>query len=104
MQEEIFDYPIDGILDLHMFRPRDVKSVLIEYFTECRIRGILRVRIIHGKGQGVLREIVRSYLKSAPFVREFSTPSDASSWGATIVILEPLEKGMEPQINTDEHG
>ncbi len=92
MPEEIFDYPVDGILDLHMFRPKDVKSVLAEYLTECRARGILRVRIIHGKGQGVLREIVRSFLKNAPYVREFSTPSDASSWGATIAILDPLEK------------
>jgi DNA-nicking Smr family endonuclease len=101
MPEEIFDYPVDGILDLHMFRPKDVKSVLIEYLAECRARGILRVRIIHGKGQGVLREIVRSYLKSAPYVREFSTASDASSWGATIAILDPLERENG---TTDERG
>lgn len=91
MQEEIFDYPVDGTLDLHMFLPKDVKSVLTEYLAECRTRGILRVRIIHGRGQGVLRGITRSYLKNCPYVREFSTPADASGWGATIAILEPPE-------------
>ena len=95
MEEEIFDYPIDGTLDLHMFQPKDVKSVLSEYLTECRARGILRVTIIHGKGQGVLREIVSSFLKNSPNVIEFHTPSDASGWGATIAILKPLERKKE---------
>jgi DNA-nicking Smr family endonuclease len=93
--EEIFDYPVDGILDLHMFLPKDVKSVLSEYLTECRARGILRVRIIHGKGSGVLREIVRSFLKKCPYCLEFQTPSDSSGWGATVAILKPLEKNEE---------
>ena len=92
MEEKIFNYPIDGTLDLHMFQPKDVKSVLSEYLIECRARGILRVRIIHGKGQGVLREIVHSFLKNCPYCIEFQTPSDASGWGATIAILKPLEK------------
>ena len=90
MTEELFDYPVDGTLDLHMFRPQDVKSALDEYLTQCRVRGILHVRIVHGKGQGVLRQIVRSHLEKCSFVREFSTPSDASGWGATIAILEPM--------------
>ena len=92
MNEDIFDYPINGTLDLHMFRPSEVKSALAEYLAECRRRGILHVRIIHGKGQGVLREIVRSYLKTCPFVREFGTPTDASGWGATLAVLAPLEQ------------
>jgi DNA-nicking Smr family endonuclease len=91
MEEQLFDYPVDGILDLHMFQPKDVKSVLSEYLTVCRARGILRMTVIHGKGQGVLREIVRSFLKNSPNVIEFHTPSDASGWGATIAILKPLE-------------
>lgn len=95
MNEEIFDYPVDGTLDLHMFLPKDVKSALAEYLAECRVRGILHVRIIHGKGQGVLREIVQSYLKTCPFVREFGTPPDASGWGATLAVLAPLEDGNE---------
>jgi DNA-nicking Smr family endonuclease len=92
MPDEIFDYPVDGTLDLHMFQPRDVKSVLTEYLHECRIRGILHVRIIHGKGQGVLREIVLSFLKKSPYVREFRTAPDVSGWGATLVVLAPLER------------
>lgn len=91
MDSELFDYPVDGTLDLHMFRPKDVKSALVEYLTECRISGVLRVRIIHGKGQGVLRQIVHSYLAQCSFVREFTTASDSSGWGATIAILEPRE-------------
>ena len=90
MESELFDYPVDGTLDLHMFRPKDAKSALSEYLHQCRIRGILRIRIIHGKGQGVLRQIVQSYLKKCDFVVEYSTPPDASGWGATIAILEPF--------------
>ena len=92
MDSELFDYPVDGTLDLHMFRPKDVKSVLTEYLTQCRIEGILHVRIIHGKGEGVLRQIVHSYLKKCKFVREFRTAGDSSGWGATLTILEPLNK------------
>lgn len=91
MEEDPIEYPIDGILDLHMFLPHDVKSVLDEYLTTCRRQGILRVRIIHGKGQGVLRQIVHSYLKRCLFVREYSTATDASEWGATIAILDATD-------------
>ena len=58
MESEIFDYPVDGTIDLHMFRPKDVKSALSENLIQCRIQGILQVRIIHGRGQGVLRQIL----------------------------------------------
>ena len=97
MESEIFDYPVDGKLDLHMFRPKDAKSALSEFLIQCRMRGILQVRIIHGRGQGVLRQIVHSYLKKCSFVKEFNTPSDASSWGATIAILEPLNKKSDAE-------
>ena len=95
MEYEIFDYPVNGTLDLHMFKPKDVKSALSEYLIQCRIQGILHVRIIHGKGHGVLRQIVHSFLESCAYVKEFNTPSDASGWGATIVILEPMEKNSD---------
>ena len=92
MENKYFDYPVDGNLDLHMFKPSEVKSALSEYILRCRLKGILHVRIIHGKGQGVLRQIVHSYLEECPFVNEFRTAPDASSWGATIAVLEPIER------------
>ena len=91
MENELFDYPVDGTLDLHMFRPGEVKSAVSEYLMQCRMRGVLRVRIIHGKGHGVLRQLVHSFLKTCEYVREFETPPDSSGWGATIAILKPLE-------------
>ncbi|GAB4329724.1 MAG: hypothetical protein Kow0037_04910 [Calditrichia bacterium] len=90
MNPEEIEYPIDGVLDLHTFHPRDVKSLVPEYLRECRSKGILQVRIIHGKGKGVLREIVRSELKKLDFVVEyFHEGGTGGSWGATIVILKP---------------
>ena len=87
-----FDYPVDGVLDLHMFRPKDAKSALSEYLLQCRLGGILHVRVIHGKGQGVLRQIVHAYLEKCDYVLEYSTASDSSGWGATILILKPLDE------------
>jgi len=81
--------PLDGILDLHTFRPQDVKEVVREYLVACRQRGILDVRIIHGKGIGTLREIVHSLLQRMPEVASFR-PADESGggWGATVVKLK----------------
>ena len=87
--EDAFEYPVDGVLDLHMFKPAEARSVVDEYLQVCRARGILRVRVIHGKGQGVLRRIVQSELAHNPIVRSFSTADDASNWGATIVEIAP---------------
>lgn len=87
---EPVEYPINGILDLHAFHPRDVKSLVPEYLHACRERGILRVRLIHGKGKGVLRRTVHSILDRLPEVDSYRLASeDASSWGATIVLLKP---------------
>ena len=83
-------YPIDGILDLHAFAPGDVRELVPDYVRLCRERGILRVRIIHGKGRGVLRRRVHALLDAMPEVRDFHLAgADASSWGATIVHLTP---------------
>ena len=66
MESEFFDYPVDGVLNLHMFRPGDVKSALAEYLDLCRLKGILACPgIIHGRGTGVLRQIVHSIWKNA---------------------------------------
>ena len=80
--------PIDGVLDLHTFRPADVKDLLPEYLEECRRCGILTVRVIHGKGTGMLRETVHSLLKRLPQVASFRLAGEEEgSWGATVVTL-----------------
>ena len=82
------EYPVDGVLDLHMFAPTDAASVVDEYLEACRKRGIYEVRIIHGKGKGVLRETVHALLGKHPFVVDFRLDSGPSSWGATIARLK----------------
>ena len=80
--------PIDGILDLHMFSPKDAASVVTEYLTACHEKGILDVRIIHGKGKGVLRRTVHALLERHPQVEGFRLEPGSSSWGATLVRLK----------------
>jgi DNA-nicking Smr family endonuclease len=82
--------PIDGVLDLHTFSPKDVKDLVPEYLRECRRRGIYHVRIIHGKGIGTLRRIVHSILEKHPHVISFKTAQyGGGGWGATEVELRP---------------
>ena len=85
------EMPIDGTLDLHTFRPEEVKDVVQDYLADCRERGILQVRIIHGKGIGTLRETVHAMLSRTPEVASFRLGGeDAGGWGATIVHLKPI--------------
>lgn len=79
---------IDGVLDLHMFPPDQVKDLVGDYIDACLTEGILDVRIIHGKGVGVLRTIVHSILEKHPAVESFGHPSDGGSWGATVARLK----------------
>ena len=89
-----FDVPIEGTIDLHTFRPDELKSLLEEYLFECRKRDILQVRVVHGKGSGTLRERVHTLLARMPGIESFSLAGDdAGGWGATIVILRPLTNG-----------
>ena len=82
--------PIDGALDLHTFRPQEVKAVVTEYLAECQARGLLRVRIIHGKGIGNLRRTVHALLARELAVAEFHLAhAQLGGWGATIVHLKP---------------
>jgi dsDNA-specific endonuclease/ATPase MutS2 len=82
------EQPINGVLDLHTFQPGDVKDLVPEYLTACRERGILQVRIIHGKGVGTIRNMVQSILEKLPYVESFRTAEEgAGGWGATIVTL-----------------
>lgn len=84
------DLPIDGTLDLHTFRPGEIKTLLPDYLAACRERGILQVRVIHGKGTGALRRTVRAILEGSREVASFTTASEeAGGWGATIVRLRP---------------
>ncbi|HMK60423.1 MAG TPA: Smr/MutS family protein [Dissulfurispiraceae bacterium] len=91
-QEPFIEYPIDGILDLHTFNPKEVKELLPFYLGACMEKGILEVRIIHGKGTGVLRETVHSILLKLPYVASFKLADESSGgWGATIVMLRPIK-------------
>ncbi|HPF69307.1 MAG TPA: Smr/MutS family protein [Candidatus Krumholzibacteria bacterium] len=83
--------PLDGVLDLHAFRPQDVKDLVPDWLEACRESGILDVRIIHGKGIGVLRTIVQGILSEHPGVESFAHPNDSGSWGATVARLRPRE-------------
>ena len=90
--EEPVDLPITGELDLHTFRPSEVVSLLDDYFSECRKRGLHRVRVVHGKGTGALRETVHAHLRHAPGVAGFALGDETSGgWGATVVTLKPLD-------------
>jgi dsDNA-specific endonuclease/ATPase MutS2 len=86
--------PIDGVLDLHTFKPQDLKDLVPDYLEACRETGILRVRIIHGKGMGNLRRTVHSILSKLPGIESFALASTGfGGWGATIVHLTPPSDG-----------
>jgi len=89
--DEPFRIPIDGVLDLHSFRPADVKEVVLDYLAECRRAGILEVRLIHGKGIGQLRQTVHALLRRHADVVSFSLAGEAyGGTGATFVHLRPM--------------
>ena len=80
--------PITGELDLHTFHPGEATRLLDDYFAECRKRGIRRVRVVHGKGTGTLRDTVRTHLRRSPGVAGFAEGDETSGgWGATVVTL-----------------
>jgi len=80
--------PIEDSIDLHAFSPKEISSVVEEYLEQCIHAGIFEVRIIHGRGKGVQREIVRAILEKHPLVASFKDASaEAGGWGATVVAL-----------------
>jgi DNA-nicking Smr family endonuclease len=88
MDDEPIPIPIEDALDLHTFSPRDVRSVVDEYLRAARERGFREVRLIHGRGIGVQRASVQSFLRSHPLVAGFAdAPPERGGWGATIVRL-----------------
>ena len=88
MDSEPIRIPITDVFDLHSVPPRDVQAVVEEYLLEANRLGLKALRIIHGRGIGVQREIVRAVLARTPFVTEFhDAPGEAGGWGATVVTL-----------------
>ena len=81
--------PIEDIIDLHTFRPKDVPDLLEDYFSACIDKGIFSVRVIHGKGKGILKKRVQEILSKNPMVESFRDASPgAGGWGASIVELK----------------
>ncbi|OBS10549.1 Smr/MutS family protein [Acidihalobacter prosperus] len=88
---------IDGVLDLHHFKPREVPDLVREYLHECRRRDIAEVRIVHGKGKGVLRAIVQDILAQDPHVLAYGPAMDRSGWGATVARLHTARTPPSPR-------
>ena len=89
-EEEPFVLPIEDFIDLHPFRPRDVRSVVESYLEEASRLGFREVRLIHGRGIGVQREAVRSLLAKHPRVEAYrDAPPGRGGWGATVAVLKP---------------
>lgn len=86
-EPEPIEIPIDGILDLHQFDPRELGGLIPDYIDACLEKGITSLRIIHGKGRGVLRRTVHSLLEKNPKVISYRLAGNGSSWGATLVEL-----------------
>ena len=86
---ESVEIAVSDTIDLHPFQPRDIPSVVEEYLEQCKRLGFREVRLIHGKGKGIQRNIVRALLSRHPAVRSFGdAPTEAGGWGSTIVILK----------------
>ncbi len=84
---------IDGMLDLHTFQPKEVKELLHDYIEECLKDEIYELRIIHGKGTGTLKAVVRSVLEKHPSVASYTDADPMSGgWGATLVTLKRGKK------------
>ena len=93
MDEEPIRIPVTDVFDLHTVRPRKAKAVVENYLEEAHRMGFPGVRIIHGRGIGVQREMVRSILSKTPFVASFSdAPLEAGGWGATVVTLRQSDQ------------
>src|SRR5581483_11242127 len=89
-QPPTLETPIEDILDLHEFSPRQSGELVETYLAEACAKGFSSVRIIHGKGTGAQRERVRKILSRTPFVERYGdAPAEAGGWGATIVWFRP---------------
>lgn len=92
-EDEPIEIPITDVFDLHTFAARDVKGATEAYLEEAHRRGFTALRIIHGRGIGVQREMVRSVLSKTPYVLHYGdAPAEAGGWGATVVTLAALQR------------
>jgi DNA-nicking Smr family endonuclease len=88
-EDNAFIMPIDGVLDLHTFSPKDLENLIDDYFEACLHASIFELRIIHGKGKGVLRKRVYSILERHQMVDRFEQASENSGgWGAVLIHLK----------------
>ncbi|MBM3786299.1 MAG: Smr/MutS family protein [Acidobacteria bacterium] len=95
-EPEYVEYEIGDVFDLHSFAPKDVKAAVEAYLEAAFEKGFQDVRIIHGKGIGVQREIVRKVLERTPFAASFrNAPEGAGGWGATLVTLHKKNPSQE---------
>lgn len=86
--DDPIEFEINGELDLHTFRPNEIGELVPDYIGLCLEKGILRVRVIHGKGIGTLRETVHALLRKDPRVERFHLADQTEGgWGATIAHL-----------------
>jgi len=86
---EIIELPIDGELDLHTFKPSEVKDLVNDYIEAAKEKGLTQIRIVHGKGTGTLRKTVHALLSRHSDVSEFHLADEtAGGWGATIVTFK----------------
>ena len=87
---EDFVLPIEDFIDLHPFRPKEIRSVVESYLEAAARLGFAEVRLIHGPGIGVQRDAVRAVLTRNPLVRDFhDAPAERGGWGATVARLAP---------------
>jgi len=82
-------FPVEDVIDLHTFRPEDVRELLDDYFSACIEKKIFNVRVIHGKGKGILKKRVEAILDKNPKVCFYTrAPAEAGGWGAVLVRLK----------------
>ncbi len=91
----VVEVEIGPVIDLHTFPPSETRAIVEAYLEEVVFQGLTEVRIIHGRGEGVQREIVRSVLDANPLVASFADAEPArGGWGATVAFLHGLEDGV----------